>query len=459
MKSWKNQLKDEFDAAVPALKDEVRNAPIVTAREDAADIRNGIVLVKRKIGIWTSCGVVAIIVVVIAFLGIFGVFTPKPVFNRYVFSLEINPAVSFVTDKDGNVKSVRALNEDADVILCDENTLSKLINAPLSEAVVVYTDCAARLGYLDLTLTQNAVRLSSSSDTDKNLLSATSDSLQSYFKRNGIYAVVIEDAVSLRELSGRIGISGAGTLSELTDKVESLSVRYGERNIGSSDEDQLKNLYETYVVGTQLFDLVQDELLDNVNDIMRNAKMLSQMGICSYNIMMHKDNPFNPFPFDYWTIKKYPNAQYGAEFAALMNEMEDLLSEYESAFGVSIESLTDLTSAADAYSPVSGIDFKDLFQTLTASDFLASAENYVGMLKNIGSDVATLEALLNAPETSEEYAEQLKTALGTMFDYRSERYFDIYETQREQITQTDYDNFINKIVEDYGSLENFWNKI
>ena len=458
MKSWKKQLKDELNATVPELKEEVKNAPIITAQEDASYIRSGDVLVKRKIGILTYCAVVAILVIAIAFMAIFGVFAPEPILDRYVFSLEINPAVSFVTDKEGNVKSVKALNEDADVVLSNESALNKIIGAPLSEAVVVYTDCATRLGYLDLTLTQNAVRLSSSSDTDKNLIATTSDSLRNYFMTNGIYVAVIEDVISAQDLSKRMGISGVKTLSDLTKKVLSLSVNYGERNIATANEEQLKSIYETYVVGTQLFDFVRGELLDNVNSIIRNAQMLSQIGICSYNIMMHKDNPFNPIPADYWTIKKYPNAQYSAEFSELMNEMESLLAEYENTFGASIGSLADLTSATNAYASLSGIDFEDLFKNLTANGFLALAENFVGILKNIGSDVATFETLLNTPKTSEEYVAQMKTALGKIFDYRAERYLDIYEAKREQITSADYDAFINGIVEEYGSLDNFWNK-
>ncbi len=458
MKSWKKKLKDELNATVPALKEEVKNAPIITAQNDASCIRSGDVLVKRKIGILASCAVVAILVIVITLMAIFGVFAPEPILERYVFSLEINPAVSFVTDKEGNVKSVKALNEDADVILCNESALNKIIGAPLTEAVVIYTDCATRLGYLDLTLTQNAVRLSSSSDTDKNLIANTSESLRNYFMTNGIFAAVIEDVISAQDLSKRMGISGVKTLSELTKKVQSLSVNYSERNIGTANEEQLKSLYETYVVGRQLFDFVRGELLDNVNSILHNAQMLSQIGICSCKIMMHKDNPFNPIPVDYWIIKKYSNAQYSAEFSALMNEMESLLAEYEKTFGTSIGSLADLTSATNAYASLSSVDFEDLFKTLTVSDFLSLADNFVGILKNIGSNVATFETLLKTPKTSEEYVAQMKTALGKIFDYRAERYLDIYEAKREQITSTDYDTFINGIVEEYGSLDNFWNK-
>ncbi len=458
MKSWKNRLNEEFDAAAPALKSNVLDAQIVTAQDEASNIQNGNVLAKRKIGLFIACGAVAILIIVFAFLGIFGVFGPKPGIDEFVFSLEINPAVSFVTDKNGNVKSVNALNEDADVILSDENTLSKLKDVPLSEAVVTYTDCAAKLGYLDLSTTENAVRLSSSTETDKTLFESTSESLRIYFKTNGIFAVVVEDVIDVNELSARLGVKTVSNLSDLTSSLENLSVRYGERIETNASAKNLQSFYETHIIGSQTLEYVRNELLGNVEKIMSNAQMLSQMGLCSYNIMMHKDNPFNPIPADYWTIKKYPNAEYGAEFAAVMNEMTRLLTEYQNKFGVSINSTSDLTSAADAYSSLSGIDFEDLFSSLTVNDFQTSAVKYVGMLKNIGSDVAALESLLSAPQTTQEYIAQLQTTLKQLYNSRTEQYKVIYEQARSEISETEYTGFVNGVIQKYGSIENFWNK-
>lgn len=458
MKSWKKQLNKEFDTAAPALKNDVLNAPIITAQTQESDIQNGNVLVKRKAGIFASCGALAILIIIFAFLAIFGVFGSTPVTDRFVFSLEVNPAVSFVTDKDGNVKSVNALNEDADVILSDESTLDKLKNVPLSEAVVTYTDCAAKLGYLDLSATENAVRLSSSTETDKALLASTSDSLRSYFKTNGIFAVVVEDVITVNELSTRLGVEVKSNLTELTASLENLSVRYGERIETDASAEKIKSYYETYILGAQTLEYVQGELLGNVEKIISNAQMLSQMGLCSYNIMTHKDNPFNPIPADYWTVKNYNGADYGAEFAALMDEMGALLTEYENKFGVSIGNITDLTSAVAAYSSLAGIDFEELFSSLTVNDFRTSAAKYVGMLKNIGNDVSGLEALLSVPQTAQEYVAQLQTALQQLHGSRTEQYKGIYEQERGEISETEYNDFVNSIVREYGSLENFWNK-
>lgn len=455
--SWKKKLNNEFDAAAPALKNDVLNAPIITAPEEATDAINGDVLIKRKIGIFTSCGAAILLAIVFVLMAIFGVFGSGSVADRFVFALEINPAVSFVTDKDGIVQSVNAVNEDADIVLSDETTLNRLKNAPLRDAVVTYTDCAARLGFLDMSA-KTAVRLSCAAETDGDLLEGASENLRSYFKTNGVYAAVVEDVISVNRLGERLGVKHVSNMTELASAFETLPVRYGERIGENASAEELQNLYQNYIVGTQMLDYVRGELLQNINDIVSNAQMLSQIGLCNYNIMMHKDNPFNPIPVDYWTVKKFPNAQYTPEFAALTEEMSGLLEEYKSKFGVSIDSVTKLTLASDAYSSLSGVDFEKLFSSLTAESFQASAARFVEMLKNIGGDVTALESLLSVPQTTQEYFAQLQTISQQLFDSRVEQYKEIYEHQRAEISEAEYHEFINEIMQEYGSLDNFWSQ-
>lgn len=455
MKSLKKRLNAEFDLSAPALKQEVLNAPIITAEGDAPDVYGGNTLIKRRAGIAGVCAAAAI-ALLFALLGILGVFSPAPVTDRFVFTLEINPAVCFVTDGGGEVKSVTALNGDADVILSDESTLNKLKNVPLNKAVVEYTDCAARLGYLDLT-SPTAVRLTGCTQSDEALLDGASENLRTYFKDNGIYAAVVEQTVAVSELSGIIGIE-ASTVSELADGIDGLSVCYGERISADADEEGLQSVYESYIVGSQMLEYVRGELLGNIKRIAENAEMLSEMVICNYNIMMHKQNPFNPIPADYWTVKKYSSAEQEPQFAELMTQMEELLSEYEQRFGVRVESIAELKAAADVYSSLAQIDFEELFSSLTPEDFVPSAEKYVGILRNLGFDTSVLETLLSVPKTAQEYLSKMQTALSGLFDSRLQKYADIYNGQRESISQSDYDEFINGILSDYGSLENFWEK-
>lgn len=457
MKSWKKRLISEFDASTPDLKNDVLNAPIVTANTETAYI-NGNVLAKRKIGVISLLSVAIVLLLLFSFLWIFGVFGSNSNFNRFAFSLEINPAVSFVTDENGIVKNVTALNEDADVILSDENVLSKLKNVTLSKAVVTYTDCAAKLGYLDVTSEKTAVRLSSSTETNGNLLKNASNELQTYFKTNGIFAVVVEDVISVNELSDRLGLKSTSNLLELTNSLENLSTLYEERVDTNADEENLKNLYDKYIVNSQMLEYIQSELLKNVTTIVSNSQMLLQIKLCNYNIMFHEDNPLHPLPADYWVVTKYSDASYNGEFAELMLEMTNLLAEYENKFGITIDSFTDLSSAYDVYSILSDIDFEELFQSLTLTDFKTSAEKYVGMLKNIGFNVTYIESLLSIPKTVQEYLTQLQISLKQTLNFRAEQYKNVYEQKRNQISDSEYSSFISELTQEYGSLKNFWNK-
>jgi len=458
MKSWKKQLKNEFDNAVPALKDEVRNAPIMTRPENEKFEAEKRPVIGRRIGIGAAFGAFALVIafVCLSAFGVFNSVTPEP--NKFVIALEINPAVAFVTDGNGVVINVTALNDDADVILSGESLSTDMKNKRLTEAIVAYTDCAAKLGYLDLTAAKNAVRISGSSGAGEKLTANASESLKNYFRSKGIYAVVVEDFIGVKNLCGRLGVNETDSLDELTESLCNLSELYGARLSEDASSEELKNLYKTYVVGAQTLEIVREELLENISAVISNAQMVQQICLRNYEIMMHKDNPFNPLPVDYWRIKKYPNANYTSEFAALMSETEYLLDEYEKKFGKAIMSLDELKSVADVYSSLSGMNLEEAFSSLSLADFQASTKNYIGILKNIGFDVTALESLLTAPVTEREYIAQLQTLLSELFKSRTEQNKSVYEQPREAISESDYEKFINDIKKEYGSLEAFWNK-
>ena len=150
MRSWKKQLKYEFDKTVPMLKEEIKNMPIaVENRSEGREKRSGNALFGRGMIISTAC--VAMLAIIFTVLGVLGVFKPtiSPTQSRYVYTLEINPSVAFVTDENGVVQDVRSLNEDADVVLFDDSLLQSIQNSRLSDAVALYVDTASKLGYLD----------------------------------------------------------------------------------------------------------------------------------------------------------------------------------------------------------------------------------------------------------------------------------------------------------------------
>ena len=268
MKSWKKRFNEEFDHIAPPLREDVKNAPIVTATDTKIPVvKTKPPLLKRYLGAGTALAAVAI-AIVFAFIGIFKApAPPPPAFDHFVFTLEINPAVAFVTDANGTVQRITSLNEDADVLLSDPALTEKVKNKPLTEAIVAYTDEAAKLGYLDLSAAQSAVRLSSSTETDGNLLSAVSGSLKEYFMTNGIYAVVVENRADVKELCGRLGVAETSDLKELTEALGRLSDRFGERVEEDADAEELQSLYRTYIMGLQTFETVRDKLMKNTDEL------------------------------------------------------------------------------------------------------------------------------------------------------------------------------------------------
>ena len=454
MKSWKKQLNSEFEKAVPALKEEVKNAPIANAESYETESRGGVATLKRKVGIGSAFTLV-VIAFVLAVLGFAGVFNKGMTGNSggNIFVLEINPSVAFITDEKGNVKSVKSLNEDADVLLSGENVLSLITDKPLDESIVNYTDTAVKTGYIDLSSHKNAVRLSTTEEADGKLFSSASSSLKNYFKEKGIYSVIVENVFSVNELCTFLEIEITDKLADVTDYLENLSDRFSERVDENATEDILQNLYDQYVMGIKTYELVRDELLDNLDKITDNAKSLNDMVSLNYGIMISKDNPC--FPFDFWLVEKYAESDFTQEFSLMMSEMEKSLTEYEKKFGTKIESLSELKSLADVYSSFSDYDFEEEFSNLTWLEFKLSSDKYLSVLENIGFDVENIES---APSTIAEYLQQIKSLAEKHFRSKIEKYKAVYEEVRVKISETDYEDFVNGIIEEFGSLENFWNK-
>lgn len=443
MKSWKKQLNDEFDKYAPPLSEKVKNAPIMAVERNDTAVRNGNTLLRKRLGIGSLCATMATIILFVC-LGIFGVFSPKNDFDNYIFTLEINPAVVFITDKNGNVESVKSLNEDADLILSNETELNKLKNIPLKEAIVIYTDNAAKLGFLDFSENGDVVRLSSTNETDNNMMNEISNSLTSYFCEKGIYAVVVENKLPVKDLCSQMGLPEVKDISNLTSTLNEFSVCYGAR---INDNTTIEDLYNSYIVGKGLLEEVQKELLDNVSDIVTNAQMISNISTLNMQIVAQSY-------MDYWTIKDKNPSQ---EVQELINSMKTALDEYENKFGKSINSLNELMYVVNVYSKYAGQDLESVINSLSIDEFTREATNFVGMLENIGIDVSQYRTLLTKPQTVNEYMEQLETVISLLKNSRFDQYLEIYNEVRSKISENDYDNFVEKIINDYGSLENFWN--
>lgn len=465
MKSWKKRLNEEFDKAAPALNDEVLNAPIITA-QPAATPRSQQPLHKK--GGWFACGMAVALAAIFVTLGVLGVFDFAPHEDRYVFALEINPAVSFITDADGNVLEVKALNSDADIVLSNSDIVENNIQGkPLSEAIVTYTDYAAQLGFLKAT-EQSAVRLSASNDTNKNLFGSVSASLTQYFKDKGIYAAVVEDKLDATEFAQRLGVEGM-SLSEIATALNGVSDFFAERNVNeNTTQTELEGLYKDFVVGNQFLEAVKNELVKNVESISTFAeRVLSLVEIYTKNtsIIFDINNPTR-FLFagdDYWTLKEKHEdySDFNGDFEKLMSGMDTLVADFETRYNQKLESYSAFEELYESIKSVVDslhenlTDFFDV-EKLSLDNIQASLSQYISVLKNVNVKVDGLESLLSVPTTVEAYFNQLQVSWQQVTADRLAENEDSYNSNRKPISDADYDAFINQILQENGSLENFW---
>ena len=74
-------------------------------------------------------------------------------------------------------------------------------------------------------------------------------------------------------------------------------------------------------------------------------------------------------------------------------------------------------------------------------------------------DTEPLKALLELPQTLEEYTQKLDGYLKQSYESLIKDYKSAYETSREAISESDYESYLQDLVTQYGSLENYWNSL
>ena len=80
-------------------------------------------------------------------------------------------------------------------------------------------------------------------------------------------------------------------------------------------------------------------------------------------------------------------------------------------------------------------------------------------MTDLGEDVSSLESLLELPETMEAYVTGYHALLSDKRATRVEKFEKIYNETRPSVTPDEYDSFINNIMEEFGSLESYWESL
>lgn len=138
-------------------------------------------------------------------------------------TVEINPKVEFILDKDNKVVSATALNDDGEVILAGEASFKGKTAEEAAEAVV---SIATETGYIvkgSATANDNEINISISGDTSyvKDLYGKVEKKVNKFVKDNGINATVAKiDALTIAQLKEIALKNPERTEDDVKDKTE-----------------------------------------------------------------------------------------------------------------------------------------------------------------------------------------------------------------------------------------------
>ena len=138
-------------------------------------------------------------------------------------TVEINPKVEFILDKDNKVVSATALNDDGEVILAGEASFKGKTAEEAAEAVV---SIATETGYIvkgSATANDNEINISISGDTSyvKDLYGKVEKKVNKFVKDNGINATVAKiNALTIAQLKEIALKNPERTEDDVKDKTE-----------------------------------------------------------------------------------------------------------------------------------------------------------------------------------------------------------------------------------------------
>lgn len=458
MKSWIDDFKKEVD-------DKTKNIPLrkevfdknVTSDDFSIPLNENDFSKKKPFKFnYKFFGAIAAAIVLFGVLAaIVAVNFGNPSVNDfYACVVEINPSVLFITDEDGVVKEVKSLNEDGDVIISDENNLSLLLGKDLKTALAIYADVAAKAGFIKVNEKNNAVKLSGYG-MEAGYLKEVENSLRSSLSKNGIYSVVLSNIVEFSELKDLAGVKECEE-NKIEEVFSNLPSIFAQRGILEKTVDELQSLYKETVIAANGYDLILKELKTNLTKLVRNADILLNIATNNLAITLHADNPQILFK-DYWSVKN-KGGTFEGDFLTLMNETEDLITAYEEEFGVKIESfsqfaeiLADYSALSDKYGSVTGA-----IASVSKEDFYDNYELFVKILKNAGCNVEIFETAFSLPQTADEFIEGQKELLLKDLQLKIAENDQVYSAPRNEINESEYQEYINDILASYGDLENFW---
>ncbi len=454
MKSWKKKWKEELDLYAGNLRDDVLNAEIECVKtpehKPKIPLKQKITsfVFKHKTPVFVGAGAFAL-VLILCFTLLFSIAPATQ--NKTVTTLlvEVNPSILFCADKDGKVVSLISTNADGDVILCNENTVNSLIGADLQNAITTYTDVLNKLGYLD-----GKVGMRLSGYGNKELLNSCKTNSENYLLTHGFKIAVIFQTPSEKEFLTRSGLL-TNTIAKVSDLYKQYTKKtelFINRNSSEQNKQQIiANAYSKIVNEECVVKNFEQQLKTDKQKLVDLLNEIDQLVNANNAIKNNADTPsFLGYKLNYWDIKSSTHIDYDSlteTLKSLMQDMQNKLKSYENTHKTAIKSESELLLKQLNLSLL--VEMIDLFSLEFLSQYYDMIYGFLGEINSVAQDTLNL---LDTPKTEEQYNERINH----YYNSREKKNSDNYNNGKAPVSSNEYQNFLNQIIAEYGSLENFW---
>lgn len=460
----KQLLSSELDRLAPSMSDKLKNAPIITKDAKVQEDREKVVSVAKarnnKRAIW--CAMSAVLVVVIAVSIMLGVFVNKdkpevpfvPTYSAGFIQMDINPSFDIVYDKDFKVVSVKSGNEEGDLIISDNEWYESLIGKQVEQVISEVADRAGELGYIQTADDLNAVRIisvSGSETQDEKVLQTVKDSLETSFMQRGIYCAIYtvkEDVSYISEKYDTVAESIEQAVAQVSEKANS----YFEQKAIEVGND-LQELQEYYEV--QLYDYLKEQLMLECEKIKQTRELLQEASEINDRILKYNGSII---VMDYWYCKENAEMLEDPELNELCSQMTQKLEKIEQLREDEIEDYAQFIALKVAYDYIIDEEWMYEIGNATIDELKDSIVWIIEGLEKINAEFAQLisEAISDIPNTVSEYLEASKQILIYTEQILEDKYSEIYNAQRTELSKEDYEQYYDDIISEYGSLQNYW---
>ena len=455
MNKWKRKWKEEIDQNIPALSEFIKNAQIGV---DEQKTRTEEKAFRKKIFFAVSSCVATLVVLFGISLGLYRTIeqtSPKAT-GEYVVVMEINPKATFSVDENEKITAVISCNEDADIVLTVEN-LEKIIGESVSKGLEIFTDECAKLGYINLN-DGDAIRISYCAEKDVSL-SEVENAISEYFKEKGSLVAVLTEKVEVEEFCSRAKLYGCKTIKNVIDKVKTLPDKIAERWSDGKSIEELQSIYDQVLTAVEADSIVEYSIKDDL--LLAKQKKDDIIEIYGINqlIEAHLDNK-NRIMRDYWSVKTFmTESDYTNEFAMLIDKMSAHLDEYELDYGIYI---SDMAYMEMEYVLCTAYPVDQLIQMLQNSengDYRTNINSILAIMQSSNLNSSVAFEIYEPPKSLDDFNEKVKGCLSDKYNHLLKTNKEEYGKDREKVTDESYGDFINNIIEEYGSLGEYWKSL